>query len=331
MNEGFTILRGPDRHVAQRVLDQSGLIGAAHPFYRKIRSAFPVPDLTAEHWLRSFVTALKPKPDDMEVRGFLRKNGRVLPYALGNGILSIDTALNAHRAWATIVFQKIDSLLPKWHRVARAFEGASGQPVQMNLYVGPSNQPGLDWHCDPHDVIVQQLFGEKQFDLAETLEDNASGRDDKIILRAGDLLAMARGTPHRVMNGPSGSIHLSIGFLHLHKLSDQNLARCTDAGQLSVTTRCFETMPPSCLRQTVEFLMRWRGKFSHVGDPLALLLNDDKRYLLRTTNHTREIDRMTALRMAESSETVVEYFGGGKPEPIFNTALGLLTHGWSTA
>lgn len=151
---------------------------------------------------------LRPWPGRDEIRAFDSRAGTVTVRELGQAIVDPDRVADTIDSGGTLVFQKIDSLDFHWHRLARAFEGATRQPAQVNVYAGAPGAPGLAWHRDPHDVLILQLAGTKVF----AVEDDAGAID--IPLVPGDMLWLSRGVRHRAVNGAAGSIHASLGLLH---------------------------------------------------------------------------------------------------------------------
>jgi quercetin dioxygenase-like cupin family protein len=152
--------------------------------------------------------ALRPWPGRDEIRAFDSRAGTVVARDLGNAIVDPDRIADTIDRGGTIVFQKLDSLDFHWHRLVRAFEGATRQPAQVNVYAGAPGAPGLAWHRDPHDVLVLQLAGTKCFAVG-----GGAGAID-IPLVPGDMLWLDRGVRHRATNGAAGSIHASLGLLH---------------------------------------------------------------------------------------------------------------------
>lgn len=151
---------------------------------------------------------LRPCPGRDEIRAFVSHEGTVTVRNLQQAIVSADRVADMIDGGCTVVFQKVDSLDFHWHRLARALEGATRQPAQVNVYVGAPNAPGLAWHRDPHDVLILQLAGTKIF----AVERGAGALD--IPLGSGDILWLDRGVRHRAANGSAGSIHASLGLLH---------------------------------------------------------------------------------------------------------------------
>lgn len=151
---------------------------------------------------------LRPWPGRDEIRAFDSRAGTVTVRNLGQAIVDAERVADTIDGGGTVVFQKIDSLDFHWHRLARAFEGTVRRPAQVNLYAGAPGAPGLQWHRDPHDVLILQLAGSKVFAVG----DEASATD--ISLGPGDILWLDRGVRHRATNGAAGSVHASLGLLH---------------------------------------------------------------------------------------------------------------------
>jgi quercetin dioxygenase-like cupin family protein len=190
--------------------------------------------------------AVRPRPAQDEIRAFDNRSGTVAPRTLGTAIVAPRQVAATIDDGGTIVFQKLDSLDFQWHRLARAFEAATGQPAQVNVYAGAAAARGLAWHRDPHDVLVLQLAGTKCFQV-----EARTGVVD-IGLRPGDLLWLARGVRHQAANGPAGSIHASLGLLHW--MRDAAGVPVSDRRQLA------PPIPPCPLRldEKCAGLLAWR-------------------------------------------------------------------------
>lgn len=225
---------------------------------RRAGGAFADPPVEAAEQI---LCHLAPRPGSNEIRAFRRQGALVQPLAIAtlpDGAADPAAARRLLTLGATLALHKIDALDFAWHRLARAFEGLTAQPVQVNLYLTGQATPGLNWHRDPHDVLVMQLAGGKRFALAEDLADNgAPVRPDVAELYPGDLLWLPRGCPHAVVSGAGGSIHASFGLLHLAQ-GLGGLERVTRPLGPTASPGSPALIPTSHLAATLEFLTRWR-------------------------------------------------------------------------
>jgi quercetin dioxygenase-like cupin family protein len=255
-----------------------------------VSDVFSLPKLDSLRMFAWFTDRLKPLAEDEQVRAFVRKGSTICPLMLSTGPLFWPDALKKYHMGATFVFQKIDALVPQWSRIANSFELYTGQPVQMNLYVGAPGQPGLDWHRDPHDVLVVQLAGDKVFELADNIDGGFPMNSRTVHLKPGDILFIDRGTPHRAINGKEGSLHLAVGLLYLSG-SRQSLKRCTGPDEQSHSTGYFWSINERFIPGTAEYLANWRSPYNRCGrsshapylapDHFAMLVQDvNSRHIL---------------------------------------------------
>ncbi len=253
----FTIMRGGDLPAAQKLLERIRKAprmraGASHlGTFFTIRKR-PVPVLT-----RALAKRLAPRVEEQEARAFLPTTAGPLATALPPGMLRPDVVEAVWRRGATLVFQKVDAQHLGFARLARSFELATGQPAQVNLYAGPPGAPGLDWHRDPHDVLIFQLAGTKEF-LVQPMPLRSGGAEaEAVTLCPGDALWLPRGLPHAARNGTAGSLHASIGLLHLTPRGFA-LARATEPDQPSASPGRFEAIGQDMLGATLDVLLAWR-------------------------------------------------------------------------
>jgi hypothetical protein len=79
--------------------------------------------------------------------------------------------------------------------------------VAANLYFSLPGGYELARHTDPHDVMVMQLSGSKEWFLS------FKGLDDySLNLVCGECLYLPAGITHRTLAGPLGSVHLTLGI-----------------------------------------------------------------------------------------------------------------------
>lgn len=202
------LLCGSDARAVAPLLDAAASAVEVAAGVRRLRGGGAVWRGQPRAVAKRLAATLRPRPGRDEIRAFDSCAGTVAARNLGEAIVDADRVAETIDGGGTVVFQKVDSLDFHWHRLARAFEGATRQPAQVNVYAGAPGAPGLEWHRDPHDVLILQLAGAKIF----AVERDAGAAD--IALVPGDILWLSRGVGHRATNGAAGSIHASLGLLH---------------------------------------------------------------------------------------------------------------------
>jgi hypothetical protein len=252
--------------------------GASH-----LEKFFTIRDRPIPAIARALAQRLSPRIEEQEARAFLPTVGGSVAAVLPPGPLRPDAAEAAWQQGATLVFQKVDAQLLGFARLARSFELATGQPAQVNLYAGAPGAPGLDWHRDPHDVLIIQMAGAKQF-LVQPMPRRSGGAvAEAVTLYPGDALWLPRGLPHAARNGGAGSLHASIGLLHLSP-QGAALIRATEPDQPSASPGQFEAIDQEMLGATLDVLLAWRklppaemlgGRARLRPDLLAVLLETD--------------------------------------------------------
>jgi quercetin dioxygenase-like cupin family protein len=281
----FTILRGGDLPAAQKLMARIRQAPRMRAGASHLGNSLTTRDRSIPALARALARRLAPRVEEQEARAFLPTTAGPLAAALPPGILRPEAVEEMWRQGATLVFQKVDAQLPGFARLARSFELATGQPAQVNLYAGAPGAPGLDWHRDPHDVLIIQLGGVKEF-LVRPMPLRAGGAAaEAVTLHPGDALWLPRGLPHAAHNGGAGSLHASIGLLHLSPQGSA-LVRATGPDQPSASPGEFEAIEPEMLGATLDVLLAWRklppaemrpGRARLRPDLLAVLLETDGR------------------------------------------------------
>lgn len=285
MRERFVILRGEDRLAAGNLLNLVIAAVNSGEHHQHIPKAFDVPQISVLRWVESLNNSLSPDSAESEVRVLqCGPDGRILQLELHPGPLETAFAVDFFHAGNTIVFQKVDAKNPAWWRIANAFEMHTGQPAQVNIYAGAPDTNGLDWHRDPHDVLVMQLAGNKTFYIATSITDGQKGASTSVTLDAGSVLYLRRGTAHKALNSSMGSIHAAVGLLHLYPNGEQ-LERCTNPDSPSCSTGNFETISQQQLGDTVAFLLQWRQALSGMDACENSIKSNPDRFLVLLSNH----------------------------------------------
>lgn len=125
---------------------------------------------------------------------------------------------------ATVNLNMLERMSPRFLQFSRLLEKSFGCRLQTNLYYNEGTVAGFSPHYDTHDVIVCQISGEKRWKLTNYVEENVSVAtpsrpenaptdwDTDIVLGAGDLIILPRGTWHAVTGTGEHSLHLTIGL-----------------------------------------------------------------------------------------------------------------------
>ena len=141
------------------------------------------------------------------------------------GAHALPALYRSFSAGSTIIVDGLHTFWPPVRDLCRTLLAELGMQVQANLYVTPRAAKGFGCHWDGHDALILQIEGQKLwtvYDSADLLPHPASsgaaydtgtapGRD--ITLRAGDVLYIPRGMPHRAATGAEASVHLTVGLV----------------------------------------------------------------------------------------------------------------------
>ncbi len=135
-------------------------------------------------------------------------------------------------AGATVVLQALQFTDRTYAELSTNLALELDHPVQVNAYLTPPAERGLDIHFDFHDVVVVQLAGRKRWRVWPALprsqrpvkrgppirQPSPAELDDVIldrVLEPGDCLAIPRGLPHAAETTDVESAHLTIGIMAL--------------------------------------------------------------------------------------------------------------------
>lgn len=147
--------------------------------------------------------------------GQAAESDRILA-AVHRGIASPAEVISAVTAGATLILQALHWYHRPIMQFCRDLELLAGRKCQANFYLGPPSAQAFSLHEDAHDLFVVQILGEKHWHLDQTPWEKDHGLAKKyseVVLRAGDILYVPKGTPHRVHTESEMSGHLSIGIL----------------------------------------------------------------------------------------------------------------------
>ncbi len=156
--------------------------------------------------------------------------------AVGVGNRTLDDMIDAnavidrYRRGDTVVLQGLQHTDPRLARFVTNLALDLDHPVQVNAYLSPPAEQGLDIHFDYHDVFVIQLSGSKRWRvwdrLARSVEPirtqypiakpDASELGEPLmefVLEPGRVLYLPRGYPHAATTTDEPSDHLTVGVI----------------------------------------------------------------------------------------------------------------------
>jgi hypothetical protein len=147
-------------------------------------------------------------------------------------IVQPNRVLEHYASGATVVLQALQFSDPVHAELSTNLALELDHPVQVNAYLTPPAERGLDIHFDFHDVVVVQLAGRKRWRVWAPLPRSerplkrgpaiAQPRADELgrvlldrVLERGESLAIPRGFPHAAESVDAESAHLTIGIMAL--------------------------------------------------------------------------------------------------------------------
>jgi len=123
-----------------------------------------------------------------------------------------------------LVIDSIQEYIPSINRVAGEFSSIFNEKVQVNCYIGGLNSSGFDIHWDDHDVVILQIFGEKEWEirpptrkypLYDDLDQNLKPPQSVTwsgTFKQGQSMYIPRGWWHKAFTTSSYSCHLTFGI-----------------------------------------------------------------------------------------------------------------------
>ena len=147
-------------------------------------------------------------------------------------VVEPNRVLEHYTSGATVVLQALQFSDPVLAELSTNLALELDHPVQVNAYLTPPAERGLDIHFDFHDVVVVQLAGRKRWRAWAPLprSERPLKRGPSInqpdadelgavlldrVLERGDCLAIPRGFPHAAESVDTESAHLTIGIMAL--------------------------------------------------------------------------------------------------------------------
>jgi bifunctional lysine-specific demethylase and histidyl-hydroxylase NO66 len=147
-------------------------------------------------------------------------------------VVEPNRVLEHYASGATVVLQALQFTDRAFAELSTNLALELDHPVQVNAYLTPPSERGLDIHFDFHDVVVVQLEGRKRWRVWPPLPRTArplkrgpavaqpaaselgAALLDRVLER-GDCLAIPRGFPHAAESVEAESAHLTIGIMAL--------------------------------------------------------------------------------------------------------------------
>ncbi|MDO9711653.1 cupin domain-containing protein [Paracraurococcus lichenis] len=191
--------------------------------WRQINRLLDMTHIWSSQSLKLVLDGKPVAPDDYCARATSRDNDQVMqPVAarvrdwVGRG--------------ASVVLNDVDSLTPGLAAVSQALEGAGLGKAQANVYISWQSHKAFPAHYDTHDVWAVQVEGEKTWNVwegradypiphpafrteAQAHHEQAKGRlQEKVLLKAGDILYLPRGWYHDALAEAPASVHVAFGL-----------------------------------------------------------------------------------------------------------------------
>ncbi len=135
----------------------------------------------------------------VEADGSYRDDGTQFDCDVSARIRLIESALEKRR---TILVKNLEA----WNRAIVSACRRLGPNTNVHAYLSPPGGTGFDWHTDDRDVFIVMLQGSKRL-----LARDPNGAVQDYDLRAGDVLHLPYGTPHKAESLGTASAHLSFG------------------------------------------------------------------------------------------------------------------------
>ena len=165
-------------------------------------------------WELDAACRFTPVPRDEHFRLLLRgKKIPVTAFVDRMGEFREEAFRQLRGSGASVAFGNFENFSNSALALSRTLEGEVRVPVQVNVYATPGGQQGLGVHVDPHDVLILQIQGDKEWDIYDTATVESARALTTVTLKQGGWLFLPKGTRHEVRNrGHAASLHFTIGF-----------------------------------------------------------------------------------------------------------------------
>ncbi len=144
---------------------------------------------------------------------------------LGSPAVQLESLYEEYRKGSTIVLQFLHERWKPLTELCRSLAAELSAYFQINAYLTPANEKGLNTHYDAHDVFVLQAEGSKHWRLyrgpiqlplpGQTYNPQMEPGElvEELDLRPGDLIYIPRGFMHDAVAVDSASLHLTVGVI----------------------------------------------------------------------------------------------------------------------
>ncbi|MGW8330254.1 JmjC domain-containing protein [Streptomyces sp. NPDC055897] len=117
---------------------------------------------------------------------------------------------------ASLTINQVDQYVPNLRAMCEQFETETHIRAGVILFVSPPSAQAFSLHADPHDIIVMQTHGTKQWEIHPTVwekKNDPGAGIRRLVMKPGDMLYVPEGTPHVVRTNEDGlSIHQTVQF-----------------------------------------------------------------------------------------------------------------------
>lgn len=146
---------------------------------------------------------------------------------LPNGMLDLQAIWTQFYDGTSIVLNNLHRVDRYTKKICNALFTTLGHKLGANAYLTPPGSAAFSTHYDTHDVVVVQVAGEKQWSLFERPPEVPPSYHERlklteaileanpladIVMKAGSVMYIPRGTPHRAQTEAGTSLHVTFGL-----------------------------------------------------------------------------------------------------------------------
>lgn len=208
----------------------------------------------------------------------------------------LEALYDEYRHGATIVLQFLQERWEPLRLLCQSLGAEFSAPLQVNAYLTPSDERGLNTHYDTHDVFVLQTEGTKHWrlyegstilPLKEQPYDSATMKPGELLeevdLQPGDLIYMPRGCPHDAASRDSASLHLTVG---INSITWSTLVLRAVGASIARDSRFRESLPvgfarsPEVQKEAARHLIELLAALGDLTEPAPLIRDAAQAVLL---------------------------------------------------